>query len=236
LTNPPPSLIKTTPFNNFDTSGESRQTFKNNLEQPSYSTLIDRIKKTIGVTAIYAKIRSGTELRPKVLANKNKYSKPKTSSKTKSPKPRIIRILLDSGSNGDLLFHEKGTEKAFPYLTRQDPKVWSTSNGDFQTKGKGSLAAKFFDYSNSKEVYLTPDIVEYDGICNKPAFDLIIGAQTMTELGIILDFKDQMITIDEIKLPMRSPINDLQSSNREAYSSQNREFHDEPKATELATQ
>jgi hypothetical protein len=44
-----------------------------------------------------------------------------------------------------------------------------------------------------------------------------------------------MITIDEVKLPMRS-INDLPSSNREAFSSQNREYHDEPKATELATQ
>ncbi len=130
-----PSPIKTTPFNNFDTSGKSRQTFKNNLEQPSYSTLIDRIKKTIGVTAILATIRSGPELRPKVQA-KNKYSKPKTSSKTKSPKPRIIRILIDSGSNGDLLFHQKGTEKAFPYLIRQDPKVWSTSNGISKPEGR----------------------------------------------------------------------------------------------------
>ena len=108
------------------------------------------------MTAIVATVRSGPELRPKVQANKNKYSKPKTSTKTKSPKGRIIRILLDSGSNGDLLFHKKGTEKAFPYLIRQDPKVWSTSNGDFQTKGKGSLAIKFFDYSNSNEVLLTP--------------------------------------------------------------------------------
>jgi hypothetical protein len=36
----------------------------------------------------------------------------------------------------------------------------------------------------------------------------------MTELGIILDFKNQMITIDEINLPMQS-INDLPSSNRD---------------------
>ncbi len=67
--------------------------------------------------------------------------------------------------------------------------MWSTLNGDFQTKGKGSLAIKFFDYRNSKEALLTPDIVEYDGIkSGKPVFDIIIGAQTMTELGIILDF------------------------------------------------
>ena len=69
--------------------------------------------------------------------------------------------------------------------------MWSMSNGDFQTKGKGSLAAKFFNYSNSKEVYLTPDIVEYERISDKPAFDLIIDAQTMTELGIIQTLKSR---------------------------------------------
>ncbi len=29
-------------------------------------------------------------------------------------------------------------------------------------------------------------------------FDLILGTQTMDELGIILDFKHKMITIDEL--------------------------------------
>ena len=133
-------------------------------------------------------------------------------------------------------FIKKGTEKAFPYLIRQDPKIWSTLNGDSQTKGKSCLRVKFFNYSNSKEVFLTPDIVEYDGISNKPsAFHLIIGAQTMAELGIILDFKEKMITIDEIKLPMWS-IDDLPSSNKEALSYQNCMKNNEPKATELATQ
>ena len=52
---------------------------------------------------------------------------------------------------------------------------------------------------------LTPEIVEYDEKnLSKPAFDLIIGSQTMTELGIILDFKYKMITINEIKSPMRN--------------------------------
>ena len=101
-------------------------------------------------------------------------------------------------------------------MVRQDPKNWSMSNRDFQTKGKGSLGVNFFEYMNSKEVFLTPDIVDYDEeTFGKPAFDLIIGAKTMTELVIILDFKEQIITIDEIKLPMRN-INNLPSSNKEA--------------------
>jgi hypothetical protein len=134
------------------------------------------------------------------------------------------------------MFHKKGTPKSFPYLTRQVPKTWCTSNGDFHTNGKGSLKVKMFEYSNSKTVFLTPDIVEYDGKpIGKPAFDLIISTKTMTELGIILDFKDRIITINEIKLPMQS-IKDLISSNKEALSFNNCIANNEPKNTKVATQ
>ena len=72
-------------------------------------------------------------------------------SSKKATKEKLIRVLLDSGSDGDLLFHEKGKTKHFPYLTRQVPCSWHTSNGVFQTKGRGKLTIKFFEYSNSKE-------------------------------------------------------------------------------------
>jgi hypothetical protein len=47
---------------------------------------------------------------------------------------------------------------------------------------------------------------------NRPQYDIILGVNTMKEYGIILDFKDKMITVDEVKLPMRN-INYLQGSS-----------------------
>jgi hypothetical protein len=38
---------------------------------------------------------------------------------------------------------------------------------------------------------------------NKPEFDLILGCNTMKELGIVLDFRTKEIPLDEISLPMR---------------------------------
>ena len=38
----------------------------------------------------------------------------KSCSSKKVPTKKIIRVLLDSGSNGDLLFHKKGAAKQFP--------------------------------------------------------------------------------------------------------------------------
>ena len=51
---------------------------------------------------------------------------------------------------------------------------------------------------------IQPDIVEYDeNHMTKPGFDLILGCNSMNELGIVLDFRTKEITLDEISLPMR---------------------------------
>ena len=36
------------------------------------------------------------------------------------------------------------------------------SNGNFLTKGRSEVNMKFFEYSNSMEYLVTPDIVEYE--------------------------------------------------------------------------
>ena len=47
-----------------------------------------------------------------------------------------------------------------------------------------------------------------------------VGTKTMDELGIILNFKDRVITIDEIDLPMQS-IHRLPTSRRKALALHN---------------
>ncbi len=73
------------------------------------------------------------------------------------------------------------------------------------------MELNFFEYSNSKRYLVAPDIVEYDKI-NKSRYYIILGVKTMKKYGIILDFKDKMITVDEVKLPMQN-INHLQGSS-----------------------
>ena len=46
-----------------------------------------------------------------------------------------------------------------------------------------------------------------DDDSNMPAFDLIIGVTSMKEFGIILNFKEQVITIDDNTLPMHDITN-----------------------------
>ena len=69
--------------------------------------------------------------------------------------------------------------------------------------GRGKLRIKFLDYSASREYLVQPDIVEYDGTTmSKPGFDLILGTNTLKEIGIVLNFQTKEIDIDEIILPM----------------------------------
>ena len=124
-----------------------------------------------GVTAVVAKARyhRATENQPK-----QRFEHPARSR----PSNTVIKVLLDSGSDGDLMFHEKGTPKHFPYLARQVPNSWHTSNGSFLTKGRSKVSLKFFEYSNSKEFLVTPDVVEYDRKkMAKPMYDLILGCK-----------------------------------------------------------
>ncbi len=73
----------------------------------------------------------------------------------------------------------------------------------------GKVELSFVNYSTSKKVHLHPDIVEYSKEGPKPLYDLIIGKQTLHDIGEVLDLKERTITIDDILLPMRN-INNLQ--------------------------
>ena len=88
-------------------------------------------------------------------------------------KQKTIRVLLDTGSSGDLLFIRKGSQKYIPTTKRAVPQSWGTSNGTFQTKKVGVIDIFFTEYSASKSVKLTPDIVEYEVGARAPLYDLI---------------------------------------------------------------
>ncbi len=111
--------------------------------------------------------------------------------------------------------------------------MWNTSNGIFQTKRKARIELKFFEYSDSKRFYSEPDVVEYDK-GSKSQYDHILGTETTKELGIMLDFKAKMITIDEIILSMRN-INHLQGASMLRMLKLNNSLAMEPQSTQDVT-
>jgi hypothetical protein len=158
------------------------------------------------------KPNKGLNLIKKDLNRSNKHlnglSKPVSNvSKRLIVKQKTIRVLLNTGSSGDLLFIKKGSKKYIPTMKRAVPQSWGTFNGTFQTKKVGRIDISFMECSTSKSVCLTPDIVEYEVRAPSPLYDLIIGKQTLHDIGAVLDFKEKTVTIDSILLPMRNIVN-----------------------------
>jgi hypothetical protein len=70
------------------------------------------------------------------------------------------------------------------------------------------ITLSFVEYSASKLIKLIPDIVEYEAGASEPLYDLIIGKQTLHDIGAVLDLKEKIITIDStILLLMRNIVN-----------------------------
>jgi hypothetical protein len=113
-------------------------------------------------------------------------------------KNKTIRALLDSGSSGDLLFMKKGSSKLISVVKWVVPQSWGTSNGIFITDKVGDIEISFVEYLARKKVRLQPDIVEYSSGDPGPMYYLIIGKQTMHNLGVKLDFQERTTTIDKI--------------------------------------
>jgi hypothetical protein len=80
-------------------------------------------------------------------------------------------------------------------------------NGTFVTDKVGDIGISFVEYSASKKVHFQLDIVNYSQEDQALMYDLIIGKQTMHNLGVVLDFKEKKIQLDKILLPMRNITN-----------------------------
>ncbi len=106
-------------------------------------------------------------------------------------KQKLVRVLLDSGSDGNLVLVNKDKPMLLPSLKRLVPQSWNTSNGMFQTKRKAEIDLNFFEYSDSKRCLAEPDIVEHDKN-NKPQYDTkvdLIGPYTLKcKDGLSTDF------------------------------------------------
>jgi hypothetical protein len=126
---------------------------------------------------------------------------------------------------------KKGFTICIPVVRRAVPETRGTSNGTFQTKKVGDVEISFVDYSDSKRIHLKPDIVKYAHNGALLLYDLFLGKQTLHDLGVVLNFKETTITIDEILLPMRNINNLQQNTSISRALRSNTSFSQEPAST-----
>ncbi len=94
-----------------------------------------------------------------VMRGRPKHSHHRQCS-NKQDKKKLVRVLLDSGSDGDLIFVDKDKPMLLPTTKRLVPQLWNSSSGRFQTTKKAEIELNFFEYSDSKRYLAAPNIVE----------------------------------------------------------------------------
>ena len=139
--------------------------------------------------------------------------------------------MLDSESDGDLLFVHEGTKIDIPFKERYAPQKWRTSNGTFTITKVGKMKLIFPEFSSFKDAYFSPDIITVMKSAPSSVYDLIIGIKSLTKIGAILHFSNITLTIDKVTFPMHHhdsfmDLNQLSNSLRE---------HLEPQLTLEAT-
>ena len=138
---------------------------------------------------------------PYVSSQSKEGRKPKASSKS------AWRVLLDSGSDGDILFDHPSSPKDIIKKGRRKAQTYRTSTGTFACQEVGEINLTFPEYSTSKYHSLRPDVYTLSNEDRKPDYDLILGTETLKKLGVVLDFNQETVTIDKQNLPMRPQLN-----------------------------
>ena len=156
-------------FNEYD-SDSSTSTYSSN------NSYLDDVKP-IKIIA-----KNTNKLQSKVVIGKglccNIVALPHFGSKNNKSR-RPYRVLLDSGSDGDILFVRRNTPDCVPTKRRISPQKWRTSCGTFKTDKVGKdLEFSFPEYSESRLITISPDIMELPESAQPPAYDLILGVQT----------------------------------------------------------
>jgi hypothetical protein len=131
--------------------------------------------------------------------------------------PKSLRAILLDLENLKKVFAERSNEAARANKAKVAaaaksagvPRKGKRAHGGGPDKGNPKMGRtdKFCKWCKGVSVHLTPDLVEYEAGATAPLYDLIIGKQTLHDIGAILDFKEKTITIDNILLPMRNITN-----------------------------
>ena len=76
--------------------------------------------------------------------------------------------------------YQKEKTNPFPTWLGRCQSLGIRQMGASKQLDREKAETKFFDYSNSREYFLQPDVVEYkENSQTKPGFDLILGSNTL---------------------------------------------------------
>ena len=110
-----------------------------------------------------------------------------------------IRILLDSRSSGSIIL-EKFVHKLC--MKNDTMTSWITKGGNLQTSKKCTTTFILKEFFENKSIEWNLHVDSTPGLHQ---YDMILGCNALSELRIMLNFKDQTMTWDDSTISMKDP-------------------------------
>jgi hypothetical protein len=122
---------------------------------------------------------------------------------TKDKHGRIvpIRALLDTGTSSTMILRDFVPNGQMGKFKRKQTS-WSTLGGNFQTRRKAIIDFKFPELDMKKSITWNPHVDE----AHSPKdmrYDMIIGMDLMTEIGIFVDTAERCVVWGDHSTPLR---------------------------------
>ena len=108
---------------------------------------------------------------------------------------KMVRILLDSGASGSIISKRAANKLR---MKRDKETKWSTAAGNMNTNYKTKTLLELAEFSHNRVIECTFHVS--NATFN---YDIIMGRDLMTELGIDISFKNLTIEWDGEKIPMK---------------------------------
>jgi hypothetical protein len=112
-----------------------------------------------------------------------------------------LRILLDTGSTATILlkhFVQPSTSKVYKGQTT----TWKTMGGNFVTRQKRQIQFRLTEFNTSK-IVTWPCHIDETTNRKTAQYDMIIGTDLMTALGIVINFSTNKMSWEGVDIPMR---------------------------------
>jgi predicted aspartyl protease len=124
----------------------------------------------------------------------------------------ILRIVLDTGASATIILKDsiKGLNGT---VLNEQTTTWNTVGGQFVTNLQREVIFTLPEFSTSKVIRWVCH-VDSTTLRTNAQYDMIIGADLLSELGIEINFSTQRIIWEGIEIPMKDKhiISDIQNA------------------------
>jgi hypothetical protein len=122
------------------------------------------------------------------------------------PKPVMLKALMDSGGSGSLVTQEYA-KKLRLKKSQNSQTVWTTPGGALQTTTKCNAQITIPELHDNRMIEWNLHVTEDLG-----AYDMILGRDLLTDLGIDIRFSTNTVEWDDSEIPMKDTDLEMQES------------------------